>query len=92
MNRFTHYIDVLKLDTFLQTLTFEERLQLSQYRAGHTDNVPQKVQKFQQWIDENHWKSPTFRVTQERAVLWFSKRKQIFLPLEKHPLYYKKNI
>lgn len=31
MSRLIEYIDVLKLDNFLQTLTFEERLQLNQY-------------------------------------------------------------
>lgn len=84
------YIDVLKLDNFLQTLTFSERLQINQYRAGHTDKVPEKVEKIQQWIDQNGWQPPEFKVSQDREILWFSTEVQAFQPLKAHPLYKKK--
>ena len=45
MNRFLEYTQALALDSFLQVLTFEERLQTSQYRAGRTNEVPARVQK-----------------------------------------------
>ncbi len=84
------YIDVLKLDNFLQTLTFEERLQVCQYRAGHAENVPEKVEKLQQWIDKSRWKSPELKVSQDREILWFSKEVQAFQPLKVHLLFKKK--
>lgn len=87
MSRLIEYIDVLKLDNFLQTLTFSERLQISQYRAQRTENVPERVEKLQQWIDKSHWKSPEFKVSQDREVLWFDLEKQAFQPLKNHPLY-----
>ncbi|MDO4782663.1 MAG: hypothetical protein Q4A09_07865 [Capnocytophaga felis] len=87
MSRLIEYIDVLKLDNFLQTLTFSERLQISQYRAERTDSVPQKVEKLQRWIDKSRWKSPELKISQDREVLWFDLEKQIFQPLKNHPLY-----
>ena len=47
MNRFLEYTQALALDSFLQVLTFEERLQTSQYRAGRTNEVPARVQELQ---------------------------------------------
>ena len=90
MSRLIEYIDVLKLDNFLQTLTFEERLQLNQYRASRTDEVPQKVEKLQLWIDKSRWKPPEFKVSQDREILWFDLNKQMFQPLQNHLLYKQK--
>nr|DAD78850.1 MAG TPA: hypothetical protein [Myoviridae sp. ct1Js5] len=39
-SRISAYTEALSLDTFLQILTFEQRLAACQYRAGHTDKVP----------------------------------------------------
>ncbi|GIM49441.1 hypothetical protein [Capnocytophaga stomatis] len=90
MSRLIEYIDVLKLDNFLQMLTFSERLQVSQYRAGRTDNVPEKVEKLQQWIDKARWKPPELKISQDREVLWFDLERQSFQPLKNHPLYKQK--
>lgn len=81
------YIDVLKLDNFLQTLTFEERLQVNQHRAGHTDKVPERVEKIQQWINQNRWQPPEFKISQDRELLWFDLERQAFQPLKTHPMY-----
>mgnify|MGYP002888434107 FL=1 len=48
-SRFLAYTEALALDTFLQVLTFEQRLQICQYRAGKTDKVPALVQELQDW-------------------------------------------
>lgn len=81
------YIDVLKLDNFLQTLTFEERLQVCQYRAGHAENVPEKVEKIQRWINQNRWQPPEFKISQDRELLWLDLERQAFQPLKTHPMY-----
>lgn len=87
MSRLIEYIEVLMLDNFLQTLTFEERLQVSQYRAGRTDEVPPKVITLQKWIDQNRWKPPEFKISQDREILWYDLERQSFQPLKTHPMY-----
>lgn len=86
MARLIDYIEVLKLDNFLQVLTFEERLQTSQYRAGRTEEVPQIVLLLNDWIIENNWQPPTFWVSPERQIMWFDADKKI-RPLHQHELY-----
>lgn len=92
MSRLIEYIEVLMLDNFLQTLTFEERLQVSQYRAGRTDEVPPKVIALQKWIDQNRWKPPEFKVSQYREILWYDFETQSFQPLKTNELYNRKII
>ena len=43
-SRFLAYTEALSLDTFVQILTFEQRMQTCQFRAGKTDKVPALVQ------------------------------------------------
>ena len=81
------YTEALALDTFLQVLTFEQRLQTCQYRAGHTDKVPALVQKLQDWIDRNHWLPPAFRYEPNTLELLWQDDNDQWQPLSKHPLY-----
>lgn len=57
-SRLYEYVDVLKLNHFLQTLTFAEKIQLTKYRAGSCEDVPLRVLALQSWIDRNNWKPP----------------------------------
>lgn len=85
--RILSYTEALSLDTFLQILTFEQRLQTCQYRAGHTDKVPPLVQKLQNWTERNHWEAPPFRYDPDtRELLWQDDNDQ-WQPLTTHPLY-----
>ena len=86
MNRFLEYTQALALDSFLQVLTFEERLQTSQYRAGRTDEVPARVQELQTWVEQNGWRAPIFKYDEERHLLWLDEQRE-WQPLRKHPLY-----
>lgn len=86
-SRISAYTEALSLDTFLQILTFEQRLAACQYRAGHTDKVPILVQKLQNWIQQNHWLPPAFRYDpNSRELLWQDDNAE-WHPLSKHPLY-----
>ena len=85
--RILSYTEALSLDTFLQILTPDERLQTCQYRAGKTDKVPPLVQKLQNWIQQNHWEAPPFRYDPDtRELLWQDDNNQ-WQPLTTHPLY-----
>ena len=86
-NRFLAYTEALALDTFLQILTFEQRLQTCQYRAGHTDKVPALVQKLQDWCKQHHWHPPAFRYEPETLELLWKDDNTEWLPLAVHPLY-----
>ena len=86
-SRFLAYTEALSLDTFLQILTFEQRLQTCQYRAGHTDKVPTLVQKLQNWIQQNHWLPPAFRYEPNNLELQWQDDNDQWHPLSKHPLY-----
>ncbi|MFJ1330235.1 hypothetical protein [Capnocytophaga canimorsus] len=92
MSRLIDYIEVLMLDNFIRELTFEERLQVSQYRAGRTDEVPPKVIALQQWIDQTRWKPPEFKVSQYREVLWHNEQVNEWQLLKTHELYNRKII
>ena len=86
-SRFLEYTEALSLDTFLQILTFEQRLQTCQYRAGHTDKVPALVQKLQDWCKQHHWQPPAFRYEPETLELLWQDSTTQWLPLAVHPLY-----
>ena len=81
------YTEALALDTFLQILTFEQRLQTCQYRAGHTDKVPALVQKLQDWTERNRWHPPAFRYEPETLELLWKDDNTEWLPLAVHHLY-----
>lgn len=85
MERINKYKPVLQLDNFLQVLTFEERLQVSQYRAGRTEKVPKIVLLLNDWIEENHWQPPEFKYSDNRELLY--KENNIWKPIQKHELY-----
>ena len=86
-SRFLAYTEALSLDTFLQILTFEQRLQTCQYRAGHTDKVPALVQKLQDWCKQHHWQPPAFRYEANSLELLWQDSTTQWLPLAVHPLY-----
>lgn len=86
-SRFLEYTEALSLDTFLQILTFEQRLQTCQYRAGHTDKVPALVQKLQDWCKQHHWHPPAFRYEANSLELLWQDSTTQWLPLAVHPLY-----
>ncbi len=86
-SRFLEYTEALSLDTFLQILTFEQRLQTCQYRAGHTDKVPALVQKLQEWCKQHHWQPPAFRYEANSLELLWQDSTAQWLPLAVHPLY-----
>ena len=86
-SRFLAYTEALSLDTFLQILTFEQRLQTCQYRAGHTDKVPALVQRIQDWCKQHHWQPPTFRYEPNSLELLWQDSTAQWLPLAVHPLY-----
>ena len=86
-SRFLAYTEALSLDTFLQILTFEQRLAACQYRAGHTDKVPALVQKLQDWCKQHHWHPPAFRYEPETLELLWQDSTAQWLPLAVHPLY-----
>lgn len=86
-HRFLSYVEALALDTFLQVLTFEQRLVTCQYRAGKTDKVPLLVQKLQAWVERNNWQPPSFRYDPDtRELLWRDDNAE-WQPLSAHPLY-----
>ena len=86
-SRFLEYTEALSLDTFLQILTFEQRLQTCQYRAGHTDKVPALVQRIQDWCKQHHWQPPAFRYEANSLELLWQDSTTQWLPLAVHPLY-----
>lgn len=86
-SRFLAYTEALSLDTFLQILTFEQRLAACQYRAGHTDKVPALVQKLQDWCAYNQWLPPAFRYEPNTLELLWQDDNEQWLPLAAHPLY-----
>ena len=81
------YTEALALDTFLQVLTFEQRLQTCQYRAGKTNKVPALVQKLQDWCKQHHWQPPAFRYEANSLELLWQDSTAQWLPLAVHPLY-----
>lgn len=86
-SRMSAYTEALSLDTFLQVLTFEQRLQTCQYRAGKTDKVPALVQKLQDWTERKRWQPPAFRYEPNSLELLWQDSTAQWLPLAVHPLY-----
>ena len=86
-SRFLAYTEALALDTFLQILTFEQRLQTFQYRAGKTDKVPALVQKLHAWTERKRWQPPAFRYEPNTLELQWQAENDQWLPLAAPPLY-----
>ena len=86
-SRILAYTETLALDTFLQVLTFEQRLQTCQYRAGKTNKVPALVQELQGWIERKRWLPPAFRYEPNTLELQWQDDNDQWQPLRKHPLY-----
>lgn len=86
-SRISAYTEALSLDTFVQILTFEQRLATCQYRAGKTDKVPALVQKLQNWTERKRWLPPAFRYDPETLELLWQDDNAEWQPLSKHPLY-----
>ena len=64
------YMEVLRLDNFLQALTAEERTMIHQYHTGYRTSVPIVVLTIYEWIQENKWESPYLRYDQDRVLMW----------------------
>jgi len=86
-SRILAYTEALALDTFLQVLTFEQRLATCQYRAGKTNKVPALVQKLQDWCKQHHWQPPAFRYEPNTLELQWQDDNEQWQPLTTHPLY-----
>ena len=86
-SRFLAYTEALSLDTFVQILTFEQRLATCQYRAGKTDKVPTLVQELQDWTERKRWLPPTFRYDPNTLELQRQDDNEQWQPLTTHPLY-----
>ena len=86
-SRFLEYTEALALDTFLQILTFEQRLATCQYRAGKTDKVPALVQELQGWIERKRWLPPAFRYEPNTLELQWQDDNEQWQPQNAHPLY-----
>ncbi|GIZ15278.1 hypothetical protein [Capnocytophaga catalasegens] len=70
MRRTDEYIEILRLDNFIHVLSWQERLQICQYRANKTDEVPEKVKLLQEIIRNNGWDIPEFRYSDDRELKW----------------------
>nr|DAN29345.1 MAG TPA: hypothetical protein [Caudoviricetes sp.] len=83
------YMEVLRLDNFLQALTAQERMMIHQYHAGYRTSVPIVVLTIYEWIQENKdkWDSPDFRYNPERVLEWKNKEYGTWEPIETHELY-----
>ena len=81
------YMDVLRLDNFLQALTAQERIMIHQYHAGYRTSVPIVALTIYEWIQENKWESTDFRYNQDRVLTWYNWDKKIWEPIETHELY-----
>ena len=74
MNRFLEYTQALALDSFLQVLTFEERLQTSQYRAGRTNEVPAVYKNYKRGWNRTVGVPPSLNMTKSDTCFgWTSK-------------------
>ena len=83
------YMEVLRLDNFLQALTAEERTMIHQYHAGYRTSVPIVVLTIYEWIQENKdkWDSPDFRYNQDRVLTWYNRDKKTWELIETHELF-----
>ena len=81
------YMEVLRLDNFLQALTAQERIMIHQYHAGYRTSVPIVALIIYEWIQENKWESTDFRYNQDRVLTWYNWDKKTWEPIETHELY-----
>lgn len=81
------YMDVLRLDNFLQALTAQERIMIHQYHAGYRTSVPIVALIIYEWIQENKWKSPSLRYNSDRELIWYNQDTKNWEPIETHKLY-----
>ena len=85
------YKEALQLDSIIKQLTPFQRMQVHQYRAGRADSVPDAVVKLQNWAEQNRWKAPLFRVSQDRLSEYWDDSLEKWCQLSAH-LYYKRKI
>ena len=81
------YMEVLRLDNFLQALTAQERIMIHQYHAGYRTSVPIVALIIYEWIQENKWESTDFRYNSERVLEWKNKEYGTWEPIETHELF-----
>ena len=81
------YMEVLRLDNFLQALTAQERTMIHQYHAGYRKSVPIVVLTIYEWIQENKWESTDFRYNQDRVLTWYNRDKKTWEPVETNKLF-----
>ena len=81
------YMEVLRLDNFLQALTAQERMMIHQYHYGYRTSVPIVVLTIYEWIRENKWESPYLRYDQDRVLMWYNEENKRWEPIETNELY-----
>jgi len=81
------YMEVLRLDNFLQALTAQERMMIHQYHSGYRTSVPIVVLTIYEWIRENKWESPYLRYDQDRVLMWYNEENKRWEPIETNELY-----
>ena len=81
------YMEVLRLDNFLQALTESERTMIHQYHAGYRTSVPIAVLTIYEWIRENKWESPYLRYDQDRVLMWYNEENKRWEPIETNKLF-----
>lgn len=81
------YMEVLRLDNFLQALTESERTMIHQYHSGYRTSVPIVVLTIYEWIRENKWESPYLRYDQDRVLMWYNEENKRWEPIETNKLF-----
>lgn len=84
------YMEVLRLDNFLQALSESERTMIHQYHAGYRTSVPIVVLTIYEWIQENKWESTDLRYNQDRVLTWYNQDTKTWEPIETNELYREK--
>lgn len=84
------YMDVLRLDNFLQALSESERTMIHQYHAGYRTSVPIVVLTIYEWIQQNKWESTDLRYNQDRVLTWYNQDTKTWEPIETNELYREK--
>ena len=81
------YMEVLRLDNFLQALTESERTMIHQYHSGYRTSVPIVVLTIYEWIRENKWEYPYLRYDQDRVLMWYNEENKRWEPIETNELF-----
>ena len=81
------YMEVLRLDNFLQALTESERTMIHQYHAGYRTQLPLIVYTLYEYIKIKNWEAPDFRYNPERVLTWYNENTKTWEPIEAHKLY-----